>query len=307
MELIFPMENVTKNRFQKSGINGLILGSATDAMLSTLEIDGEKFTFLERSMILAYRDQIKAEEAQNQRKLDEKEAQKKMLKQRKLMKKFNSRTVFYLVKSAMKATQITFTSDNDFKNFLKESGLISFANIDIEGKRSDIRDSALLVNGSEYFGVMKKTGSDHQFDPESEIKNMINAVRSKADYATKRYLDEHYNANLKFIGHDIKLFYESGGDAGDIDSLFETCDTCFLVERKRTVNESMFEQITRIREVYKASLKSQGITKNVVSILYSETLDEALAKRLLVEGVHVLQDSIESRFFNDPKYKRFLA
>ena len=56
------------------------------------------------------------------------------------MKKFNSRTVFYLVKSAMKATQITFTSDNDFKNFLKESGLISFANIDIEGKRSDIRD-----------------------------------------------------------------------------------------------------------------------------------------------------------------------
>ena len=75
MELIFPMENVTKNRFQKSGINGLILGSATDAMLSTLEIDGEKFTFLERSMILAYRDQIKAEEAHNQRKLDEKEAQ----------------------------------------------------------------------------------------------------------------------------------------------------------------------------------------------------------------------------------------
>jgi hypothetical protein len=133
---------------------------------------------------------------------------------------------------------------------------------------------------------------------------MIQAVRSKADFSTKRYLDSHYESDFKFSGHDVNITDSREVVIGDVDSLFVSENIHVLVERKRTVGEEIFKQLNDTRTNYIAKLSSQDREKKkVVSVLYSESLNNDIAKKLLCLGVHVLQDSVECRFFTDENHK----
>ena len=138
-------------------------------------------------------------------------------------------------------------------------------------------------------------------DVPKEVREMLLAVRSKVDFEVCRKLSEVYKVEVKFVAHDVKL-WKSGIPkdlAGDIDSLFSSEDTDFLVERKRTVNGSIVEQVTRTREAYKASLESKGKNRKIVSVVYSWAINDQYVQELLNAGIHVMYDSIETKFFKD--------
>lgn len=99
------------------------------------------------------------------------------------------------------------------------------------------------------------------------------------------------------MGHDIKLQEENNpNELSDVDSLFTSDDIDFLVERKRTVGKDTVAQVLNTRHAYKHLMKTQGVQKKVVSVLYGVSVPEQYAQELLAAGVHVLQDSLEMRF-----------
>ena len=339
MDAIAPLSAVFKERFRRSEITGFILESITESVLSSITVDGEYFSPLELSLILSYQNKLKkisAEQENKRKKISEEEEnkRKKILaeeenklkkisaeeekKQKKLAfsleRAENSRTVqisslYPITTPGSNICYRTFTSEASFSSFLKDSNLISLARMRKDGTtREEFRDLFLLENDTLYFSVPKVT-TYGDFDVEKEVREMINVVRTRADYSTQRYLEDFYRVNLTFVGHEIKLIDACGVDKGDIDSLFESDGTHFLVERKRTIGQfdEIYGQISKTQAAYKAIfLDAKKITRDLVSILYTESINEDTSQKLLKKGIHVLQDSIECRFISDANYKNFM-
>jgi hypothetical protein len=199
------------------------------------------------------------------------------------------------------STEQNFLSQRAFELFLKANQFYGLAQVlDSSGIRKDFFIYDNLTNGQQYVGLMKDEDLN-VIDVPKEVREMLLAVRSKVDFDVCRKLSEVYKVKVEFVAHDVKL-WKSGipkDSAGDIDSLFSSEDTDFLVERKRTVNGSIVEQVTRTREAYKASLESQGKNRNIVSVVYSWAINDQYVQELLNAGIHVMYDSIETKFFKD--------
>jgi hypothetical protein len=188
--------------------------------------------------------------------------------------------------------------------FLSSKKYSCLATIDSDGLVLECYDYNNLENGRKYFGVRQVNGNE-VIDPVEEIKAILSSIRSKADYATCRALSEFYKVEINFAGHDIKL-KDGKVDKSDIDSLFTSPKVHYILERKRTVGDDLLEQVAKTRTMYEEKLKLDGIEATVVSIVYSEAMDERIAKKLLAAGVHVLNDCVESRFVDDKEINKFL-
>lgn len=121
-----------------------------------------------------------------------------------------------------------------------------------------IFDYENLINGESYVGILQ-AGKTGVMDPVKEIEGILDAVRSKADFAASRALSKAFETDVKFVCHDYTIYKPNSKDiAGDVDSLFTSADTDYLMERKRTVNDEVLDQIVRIRDAYKFKLKMEG-------------------------------------------------
>ena len=284
---ISPMDGDFKARVVKSGLNGFLLESLGDTFIASSPNIGQvQFSAQELLLIVGYRTQIRKE--------DEESKQKKI--------KAENARYFFFCDTTLTISEHELPSDNEYKNFLKGRGLLALAKVNSRGNRVEISVLSQLENNMTYFGVPKRENT--QLDWKKEVVEMIQAVRSKADFSTKRYLDSHYESDFKFSGHDVNITDSKGVVIGDVDSLFVSENIHVLVERKRTVGEEIFKQLNDTRTNYIAKLSSQDREKKkVVSVLYSESLNNDIAKKLLCLGVHVLQDSVECRFFTDENHK----
>jgi hypothetical protein len=260
-----------------------------------LLVDYFKFDSFQASQILFIRDILKSEEikADNQNK--------------KIFKKIaNTRSITVANSHNKNISSIDFTTQTAFDKYLRENGFFGLLKVnDHNGILKEIVEYEFLENGSCYLGIFKKSDGG-TFDPAREIKHILNSVRSRIDFAAARALSKKYCHEVKFVQHEFKLYKSNfREDAGNVDSLFSSICTDYLLERKRTVNESVILQVQTTHKAYKDYLKSQGISKNVISIVYAESFDEVIARKLLAAGIHVMQDSIESRFFDEESKRYF--
>jgi hypothetical protein len=293
---ISPMSTAFEDRFRKSKITGFMLESFTESVLSSIEIEGGKFSLVEVNLLLNYQRKLYEEEAEEDKKRQRIEAEEDKKRQRIEAEEDKKRQRIvaeedkklqrsaYLVEKMERSRKVmiteitpganasqfalTFTSEAGFANFLKERKLLSLARMNEMGIREEIQDFFLLENNDAYFTVPKIAGDD--FDIEKEVREMLNLIRTKADYSTKRNIEDYYRVNLTFKGNDIKIKDSSGAVAGDVDSLFVSDHIHFLVERKRTIGsfDKIYDQIVGTQKAYKTFvLDVAGIECKLVSIL----------------------------------------
>ena len=271
MNQIKILDESLVKKLQNSNIDGFILESIDDQFLLDLQ-----FNSFEIKTIL-------------------------MLKKT-LFQKEKSRHIFFT--DTMGTVSFNFTMQSAYDNFLKMYNIKALKKIkDPIGAVVEY----LYLENNEYYCGISRNNEGMDIDPVTEIKYILNAIRTKADLAAVHFLSKKYNHEVKFVQHDMLLYKpeKPSERVGDIDSLFTSPDTDYLMERKRTVNEDVINQILKTREVYKELLKSQGSEKNVVSILYAETIDGNIAEKLYHEEVHVMRDPTEIRFFDEHDWKIF--
>jgi len=288
---IAPMSASFEDRFRKSEITGFMFESFTESILSSIDIHGEFFSPVEVSLLLNYQKRL-----QRSTYLEEKLVNSRQVMISEITPGTNASLFAY-----------TFTGETSVASFLKDRNLLSLARINEIGIREEIKDFFLLESNGAYFCVPKV--ADFVFDIEKEVRGMLNVIRTRADYSAKRNIEDYYRINVNFKGNDIKIKNFSGADEGDIDTLFVSDHMHFLVERKRTIGnfDEIYNRIICTQKGYKTYvLDVAGIECKLVSMLYSESINEDTAQKLLEKGVHVIQDSMECRFISDPSYKKFM-
>ena len=156
---------------------------------------------------------------------------------------------------------------------------------------ADVEDNGRYI-------LVKKSQPD---DPKEELKRMRNVVRSRCDFQIVRALGAHYKAKITFLEHDVKLVKEMGDAdaAGDVDSLLESADRVFLVERKSTLDQTGKNILAQVKSTRHAFLHDPVISqrpygkKMVECVVFAEAASETAIDLLLRNGVHVLLEGNE--------------
>jgi len=282
-------------------LTGLALRFTSDDLLRNL-VKNDTFAMILmgiRSVLLKIEEKeelraIKIEEKEELRaiKMEAKlEQEEKMLKAK--------RTVKYVLNvNAINGVEpllfgmVSLSSQSQYDSFLNKRNFKCLMNTTDNYVTHEYYNYLELSDGLVYYPL--KAVSESNIDPEKELLAIRNAVRSRADTSIMRKLSDRIGTRLDFVANEFQLVNVNGTTVGDVDTLLKDEDTFYIIERKRTVGEEIFEQVNRTHIAFEDFLRRNGTTQmRVKSVVYSESIRPEYSKKLLELGILVFADAVE--------------
>jgi len=187
---------------------------------------------------------------------------------------------------------VSLSSQSQYDSFLNKRNFKCLMNTTDNYVTHEYYNYLELSDGLVYYPL--KAVSESNIDPEKELLAIRNAVRSRADTSIMRKLSDRIGTRLDFVANEFQLVNVNGTTVGDVDTLLKDEDTFYIIERKRTVGEEIFEQVNRTHIAFEDFLRRNGTTQmRVKSVVYSESIRPEYSKKLLELGILVFADAVE--------------
>jgi len=272
-------------------LTGLALRFTSDDLLRNL-VKNDTFAMILmgiRSVLLKIEEKEELRAMKMEAKLEQEE---KMLKAK--------RTVKYVLNvNAINGVEpllfgmVSLSSQSQYDSFLNKRNFKCLMNTTDNYVTHEYYNYLELSDGLVYYPL--KAVSESNIDPEKELLAIRNAVRSRADTSIMRKLSDRIGTRLDFVANEFQLVNVNGTTVGDVDTLLKDEDTFYIIERKRTVGEEIFEQVNRTHIAFEDFLRRNGTTQmRVKSVVYSEsTIRPEYSKKLLELGILVFADAVE--------------
>ena len=272
-------------------LTGLALRFTSDDLLRNL-VKNDTFAMILmgiRSVLLKIEEKEELRAVKMEAKLEQEE---KMLKAK--------RTVKYVLNvNAINGVEpllfgmVSLSSQSQYDSFLNKRNFKCLMNTTDNYVTHEYYNYLELSDGLVYYPL--KAVSESNIDPEKELLAIRNAVRSRADTSIMRKLSDRIGTRLDFVANEFQLVNVNGTTVGDVDTLLKDEDTFYIIERKRTVGEEIFEQVNRTHIAFEDFLRRNGTTQmRVKSVVYSEsTIRPEYSKKLLELGILVFADAVE--------------
>lgn len=271
-------------------LTGLALRFTSDDLLRNL-VKNDTFAMILmgiRSVLLKIEEKEELRAMKMEAKLEQEE---KMLKAK--------RTVKYVLNvNAINGVEpllfgmVSLSSQSQYDSFLNKRNFKRLINATDNYVTHEYYNYLELSDGLVYYPL--KAVSESNIDPEKELLAIRNAVRSRADTSIMRKLSDRIGTRLDFVANEFQLVNVNGTTVGDVDTLLKDEDTFYIIERKRTVGEEIFEQVNRTHIAFEDFLRRNGTTQmRVKSVVYSESIRPEYSKKLLELGILVFADAVE--------------
>jgi len=271
-------------------LTGLALRFTSDDLLRNL-VKNDTFAMILmgiRSVLLKIEEKEELRAIKMEAKLEQEE---KMLKAK--------RTVKYVLNvNAINGVEpllfgmVSLSSQSQYDSFLNKRNFKCLMNTTDNYVTHEYYNYLELSDGLVYYPL--KAVSESNIDPEKELLAIRNAVRSRADTSIMRKLSDRIGTRLDFVANEFQLVNVNGTTVGDVDTLLKDEDTFYIIERKRTVGEEIFEQVNRTHIAFEDFLRRNGTTQmRVKSVVYSESIRPEYSKKLLELGILVFADAVE--------------
>jgi len=271
-------------------LTGLALRFTSDDLLRNL-VKNDTFAMILmgiRSVLLKIEEKEELRAVKMEAKLEQEE---KMLKAK--------RTVKYVLNvNAINGVEpllfgmVSLSSQSQYDSFLNKRNFKCLMNTTDNYVTHEYYNYLELSDGLVYYPL--KAVSESNIDPEKELLAIRNAVRSRADTSIMRKLSDRIGTRLDFVANEFQLVNVNGTTVGDVDTLLKDEDTFYIIERKRTVGEEIFEQVNRTHIAFEDFLRRNGTTQmRVKSVVYSESIRPEYSKKLLELGILVFADAVE--------------
>jgi len=271
-------------------LTGLALRFTSDDLLRNL-VKNDTFAMILmgiRSVLLKIEEKEELRAMKMEAKLEQEE---KMLKAK--------RTVKYVLNvNAINGVEpllfgmVSLSSQSQYDSFLNKRNFKCLMNTTDNYVTHEYYNYLELSDGLVYYPL--KAVSESNIDPEKELLAIRNAVRSRADTSIMRKLSDRIGTRLDFVANEFQLVNVNGTTVGDVDTLLKDEDTFYIIERKRTVGEEIFEQVNRTHIAFEDFLRRNGTTQmRVKSVVYSESIRPEYSKKLLELGILVFADAVE--------------